>query len=86
MILHTDKIERNEIIKLIKSGQVTMGGHRKLKIYGHLNCPNAKRWIKKGHYVKQRVFFTSESEAIENGYRPCGCCMKEEYKEWKKAS
>jgi len=83
MIKHTDKLEKSEIKRLLKSGEVTMGGHRKLKIYGHLNCPNAKKWIDKGHYVAQRVFFKDEAEAIENNYRPCGCCMKKEYKVWK---
>jgi hypothetical protein len=34
-----------------------LGGHRKNKIYGRLDCPGALRWIAKGHYVKQRVFF-----------------------------
>ncbi|MGR3220794.1 MAG: Ada metal-binding domain-containing protein [Candidatus Anammoxibacter sp.] len=60
------------------------GGHRKLKIYGRLDCPNAKRWIAKGYYTAQRVFFANETKAIGAGYRPCGCCMKQEYKEWKK--
>ena len=29
-----------------------------------------------------RVFFSSEAEAIEEGYRPCGHCLEEKYKEW----
>ncbi|MCE6992186.1 hypothetical protein LZG72_23970 [Dyadobacter sp. CY323] len=33
--------------------------------------------------LKNRVFFESESEAIENGYRPCGHCMRDEYSKWK---
>lgn len=85
MIQHTENIERKEIIRLIKSGEITMGGHRKLKIYGRLDCPNAKRWIKKGHYIAQRVLFQDEQEAIDNGFRPCGCCMKKEYKQWKES-
>ncbi len=32
------------------------GGHRKLKIYGRLDCPSALRYIAKGQYVKYRVF------------------------------
>ncbi len=61
----------------------TLGGHRKLKIYGRLDCPSAKRWIAKGQYVKYRVFFADEETAIEAGYRPCAVCMPEEYKKWK---
>lgn len=61
----------------------TLGGHKKLKIYGRLDCPSALKYIEKGQYVKQRVFFADEETAIAAGYRPCGVCMKEQYKKWK---
>ncbi len=61
----------------------TLGGHRKLKIYGRLDCPSALRYIAKGQYVKYRVFFADEETAIAAGYRPCSRCMKEQYKKWK---
>ncbi len=60
-----------------------LGGHRKLKIYGRLDCASAARYIAKGQYVKYRVFFPDENTAIAAGYRPCGKCMPEEYKKWK---
>ncbi len=85
MITSTAAMTLREIATQKQEGTISFGGHRKLKIYGHLNCPNAAKWVAKGHYVKQRVFFASEVEAKENGYRPCGCCMKEEYKTWKAA-
>lgn len=59
------------------------GGHRKLKIYGRLDCPSALRFIAKGQYVKHRVFFADEITAVESGYRPCGVCLPEAYKRWK---
>ncbi|MBY0449608.1 MAG: metal-binding protein [Cyanobacteria bacterium] len=59
------------------------GGHRGRKIYGQLNCPSAIRWIQKGHYVKQRVFFLDEPTALQAGYRPCGVCLKSKYQAWK---
>lgn len=59
------------------------GGHRRLKIYGRLDCPSANRAIAKGQYVKNRVFFKDEKTAIEAGYRPCGICLPEAYKRWK---
>ena len=62
----------------------TLGGHRKLKIYGRLDCPSALRYIAKGQYVEHRVFFADEETAIAAGYRPCGICMKPQYREWKK--
>lgn len=48
------------------------GGHRKLKIYGKLDCPSALRYIAAGHYVQHRVFFADEETALATGYRPCG--------------
>lgn len=62
----------------------TLGGHRKLKIYGRLDCPSALRHIAKGNYVRYRVFFADEETAVAAGFRPCGICMKEEYLLWKK--
>lgn len=54
-----------------------------MKIYGRLDCPSALRYIAKGQYVQYRVFFKDEETAIAAGYRPCGVCMKAEYKRWK---
>lgn len=59
------------------------GGYKPDKIYGRLDCSTALRAIAKGGYVKYRVFFATEQDAIECGYRPCGNCMKKEYKMWK---
>jgi methylated-DNA-[protein]-cysteine S-methyltransferase len=61
----------------------TLGGHRRSKGYGRLDCPAALRWIAKGHYVKHRVFFADEETAIAAGYRPCAVCMPERYRQWK---
>jgi hypothetical protein len=60
-----------------------LGGHRRLKGYGRLDCPSALRWIAKGHYVRHRVFFADEATAIAAGYRPCARCMPEAYRLWK---
>lgn len=62
------------------------GGNKSLKIYGKLDCPSALRWIAKGYYVKNRVFFKDEETAIAAGYRPCAVCMPKEYKKWKEKS
>lgn len=61
----------------------TIGGNSKLKIYGRLDCPSALRYLEKGQYAKHRIFFANESDAISNGYRPCGICMRRKYKMWK---
>lgn len=60
-----------------------LGGNKKLKIYGKLDCPSALNWIKKGYYSSNRVFFENEQIAKQLGYRPCGICMKNEYVKWK---
>lgn len=61
----------------------TLGGHRRNKIYGALDCPGARSWIARGHYVKHRVFFADEETAIAAGYRPCARCMPGAYAAWK---
>lgn len=61
----------------------TIGGHKKLKIYGRLDCPSALRQINNGKYIQNRVFFINEETAIAAGYRPCAVCMKEKYLIWK---
>lgn len=83
MINETTSFTVKQIAILKRDGLISMGGHRKLKIYGHLSCKNAQRYVKKGQYVKQRVLFVNEEEAKQEGYRPCGCCMKKEYNNWK---
>ena len=52
----------------------TLGGHRRSKIYGRLDCPGALRWIAKGHYVTHRVFFADVATARAAGYRACKVC------------
>ena len=54
----------------------TCGGHKKLKIYGKLDCPSALRYIENGYYVDNRVFFENCEVANKLGYRPCSVCMK----------
>ncbi len=61
----------------------TLGGNKRLKIYGRLDCHSALRWIEKGYYIANRVFFKDQETAIKAGYRPCAVCMKKEYLEWK---
>lgn len=63
----------------------TLGGHKRNKGYGKLDCRSALLWIGKGYYVKHRIFFADEATAIAAGYRPCATCMKEHYAIWKLA-
>jgi len=79
MIQHT-QISDRELQGLINNQKVRFGGNSKLKIYGTLHCKSGKRMKK-----ENRVFFESEQEAIELGYRPCGSCMRQKYLKWKKS-
>ena len=70
---------RNRRLKvLIDAGKVKLGGNRKLKIYGTMDCASGKRMK-----AENRVFFESEIEAMNAGYRPCGHCMRKQYSMWK---
>ena len=61
----------------------TLGGHRKQRIYGRLDCATALRAIARGGYVANRVFLPNEATAKAAGYRPCARCMRSEYDRWK---
>jgi len=63
----------------------TLGGHRRSRIYGRLDCPSARRAIARGGYVRDRVFFADERTAVAAGYRPCAVCLPERYAAWKAA-
>jgi len=62
-----------------------LGGHRRRKIYGCLDCRTALQAIARGGYVKYRVFFADEATAIAAGYRPCAVCLPVQYARWKAA-
>ena len=63
--------------------QGTLGGHRRTRIYGRLDCPAAARALARGGYVSQRVFFLDADVAVAAGYRPCAVCLPEPYRVWK---
>lgn len=77
MILHS-QLSDSELRSKIRKQEIRLGGNKNLKIYGLLKCTSGKRMKK-----ENRVFFADESEALQNGYRPCGHCMRESYKQWK---
>ncbi len=77
MITHTE-INDAELKKQIRQRTICFGGNQKLKIYGTLHCSSGKRMK-----IENRIFFASEKEAIEKGYRPCGHCMRSAYQLWK---
>ena len=75
---HTPFARIRTLGRLIREGKVVYAGNRKLKIYGTLRCSSGIRMK-----TSNRVFFDSGQEAIAQGYRPCGHCMKTAYGQWK---
>jgi len=70
MIAHSH-IDDKTLHSKIKNGEITFGGNRRLKIYGTLRCRSGKRMKR-----ENRVFFSSEKEALAAGYRACKHCFK----------
>ena len=67
----------------VSAAKGALGGNRSSKIYGRLDCPAARRAIRRGAYVSHRVFFASAAHAVAAGYRPCAVCLPEDYQAWK---
>jgi len=67
-----------EVRSLIHNNRITLGGNIPAKIYGTLTCSSGK-----GMKKENRLFFEDQNEAILAGFRPCGRCMREEFKIWK---
>jgi hypothetical protein len=73
-----ENLSNKHLKLLIKKGSLTLGGNKKLKIFGLLTCASGKRMKK-----ENRVFFVNELEAWENNYRPCGHCMRRENRKFR---
>jgi methylphosphotriester-DNA--protein-cysteine methyltransferase len=83
MIEHSDLLAKGysgkrQLAILVKAHAIQFAGNRKLKIYGTLSCRSGKRMK-----AINRIFFANEAEAIDNGYRPCGHCLRRQYLNWK---
>jgi methylphosphotriester-DNA--protein-cysteine methyltransferase len=70
MMKHAD-LTSQKLFRLIKNKEVQWAGNARLRIYGKLNCWSGKRMKK-----ENRVFFKTKGEAINDGFRPCGHCLK----------
>lgn len=63
-----------------------LGGNRETRVYGMMNCSAALKALSldtRDHYIKNRVFFKDEATALAAGFRPCGRCLREKYKQYK---
>ncbi len=71
---HHDEISDERLRAYLRRGEIRFAGNLRLKIYGTLTCKSGKR-IKRSHWV----FYKEEQEALDQGYSPCGHCMKTAY-------
>lgn len=71
-------IDDAELHQKVKQKEIIYGGNLNLKIYGTLQCKSGKRMK-----PKNRVFFKTVEQAKELGFRPCGNCLRGDYKIWK---
>lgn len=77
MILHSE-VSNADLTSKIRQKNIVLAGNRRLKIYGTMSCNSGKKMKR-----ENRIFFISEKEAVEQGYRPCGRCLPEKYQKWK---
>ena len=77
MIKHID-IDDAELHQIIKQKEIVYSGNLNLKICGTLQCKSGKRMKK-----ENRVFFNTIEQAKVLGFRPCGHCLRADYKIWK---
>lgn len=76
-MIHHITIRKRDLHHKIKAGALTLAGNQRLKIFGLLKCTSGKRMKK-----ENRVFFKNYREAIHTGFRPCGHCLSELYRDW----
>jgi len=67
---HHDQLTDAALRALIRNRRITLGGNRRLRIYGTLRCGSGKRMLR-----SNRVFFADRRAAERAGYRPCGNCL-----------
>ena len=63
---------KRRFYKMIQSGEITLAGNSRLKIYGRLDCKSGMRMK-----LENRIFFTSKQEAEKLKYRPCGNSLRQ---------
>jgi methylphosphotriester-DNA--protein-cysteine methyltransferase len=76
MYKHSD-LSPGKLKGMIRKKKIHLAGNARLKIYGVLQCQFGKKMKK-----SNRVFFASATEALHQGYRPCGHCLRNEYQRW----
>lgn len=77
-MIHHHELSDAEVRRAIRSGAIRWAGNRSLRIYGRLDCWSGRKLAR-----ENRVFFSTELDAVVAGFRPCGHCMRERYRRWR---
>lgn len=83
MIRHLDlgdtpMAQLRRLAELRRDGLIALGGNQTLTIYGTLTCRSGRRLR-----IENRVFFRDVADAESHGYRPCGHCLRADYRRWR---
>jgi methylphosphotriester-DNA--protein-cysteine methyltransferase len=81
MMIRHDALDDAVLRRMILAGEIRYGGNHRLGIYGRLDCASGKRMKR-----STRVFFADEDAARAAGFRPCGHCMPDAYRMWRRAA
>jgi hypothetical protein len=96
-MIRRDQLTKAELIASLKTGRFVFGGNRSSnlagRVYGSLErqlvngvkvpvCAGGRRLRASGDFPKSnQVFFESEEDALENGFRPC-LCLSDLFRSW----
>ena len=81
MMIRHDAFDNAALRRMIPAGEIRYGGNHRLVIYGRLDCASGKRMKR-----STRVFFAGEDAARAAGFRPCGHCMLDACRMWRRAA
>jgi methylphosphotriester-DNA--protein-cysteine methyltransferase len=78
MVFSHSLLKNADVHSLIRKGAIRLGGNKKLRIYGKLDCVSGMKMQR-----KNRIFFSDSREAESLHFRPCAHCMRDQYQQWK---
>jgi hypothetical protein len=69
--------------EIVSTAPGTLGGRRRTKAYGRLDCAVTLRQVAQGHDMRPRGLFADGQTTIAAGYRPCAHCLPERHAAWR---
>ena len=81
IVIRHDTLDEEVLRWMIMAGEMPYGGNYRLGIHGRLDCASSKRMKGSTH-----LFFAGEHAARAAGFRPCGYCMPDAYRKWRRVA